>query len=1508
MSKEMILFDKDELSYKDRFYRLMDLLVSNKSTSRMESLILFGIFYLQLLVGFFDPNIGVLQKEYSHSDSILDQVYNILRVKGLIKDNFSAFQIAIYLIIAVLLGEGIHFILLVKKQKKIGFFTYNEFLLNFTIKVFIYVIFNPVLDLCLSTVCFDTYNPNFSQETCSITDHATVFLLAFILFVYAIFLAFSINLYYNDSYFLSNSYYSRMNCGYEVYMTLNCIIYSVLLTQAKYLGKEIFLIYNFIISLILLKFYFGKFLFYNQGTNLLVGLFHILYAWTSLFFLVFAFVNMDEKGIVYVIGSVIIVLLFFNLYFRLQEYIILKTPFHKITNKYHIMFYLKNLIDKIHNIEGNVEAKAILVGIIQHHSTECPSPGCITKHKNKKLFLPVTEEWSNRDKPEINDKVFLLNLVIVMMNYFIGQSYYNSEMLINLSLYYLQVIGNHCMAIFYYTKVKDMKLSVEDNFAFMRLNFAISKTLVEKLKPANEPNQNLEDINISYYYKYEELSQKFFDEISNDINLSLEFWKSFKTHHETGRPLDFTKIFHLTDKIRLTKNRIDKLWSDLYNTYSGVNDIFELYENYVEQINDDDLLKRDLEAIKSKNISSSDHITTNIYQLLFAKETGIIICNGDRGKEGIIEKINEDAEKIFDYKADEVKGVNLTQLMPKMFEKIHKGFLERFFDIGEKKRVDKSFKSFAKDRDNCLLPVRLYVKVFPLLNESIFYCGMATKEQLDDVILIDNKFNIQAITRKLVQKFELDNKNVFQENDIPFYIICRKFIHFYKIFLKGAKSKKKNNKNKSYVNSSITGSDNVFTTTNFSGTNLHTNLKSSNNLGTSADHDFSDTKGQSNTNMDSDETGSGLGRQSNPGMMSGNKLIEEVMGDGGPAEDSADIEINENIELEYEIQIPMFLRDYMDSMNKKDKNKKLIKGGTSRSEQDSKEDNDETKEDFDENDGLVNNDETRGAETEGKEGKNFNKQSDEDKEFQMKIRQCRNLFELGKFDELEDFIQRMNNERAAKEYKFNFTFEKYSFGNRGMSYFIRCIDNKAEYEDSQSQNMTIDGNGDEKAKAYRQQKAKIESLKEANEITTDEKHDMNERLVDYVKLCMDGGDFTKNLSTFRDEIAMTSKIFGMKKEETTLDDENSSQSSQSGFNDNIAKKSRIEEIRSNIMNNVSNFYTLKWIKGIFYFIILLTAAFCGFYLMIFDIINNDLSNISNLNIGLYQTTIWTCNIISTLLSLRSTYQFNIRNYPIKYYSYIPEQFEYYKTLSNFTKTWYKDVIVNFGPLEKQINLYFDNSMSPDLFWTQGSITYPSSKVVLADTESLTMTLSQVLSDTNQLLQNPFFTNDPSARNATGFTPHMKELINYSSFMSIENALDNLLPRLFKILNAAPEIFLNENNGNMRYVIIIVLGYTFTILLMIFIYAILLYLTNKNMEEGLEKVSKIKLERIDETIKKIESFNDKSLSKFRQKETKTIIVEEAKEVKSEVQTPSNSSSQMKEAYQKNILRRSKVQKT
>ena len=100
-------------------------------------------------------------------------------------------------------------------------------------------------------------------------------------------------------------------------------------------------------------------------------------------------------------------------------------------------------------------------------------------------------------------------------------------------------------------------------------------------------------------------------------------------------------------------------------------------------------------------------------------------------------------------------------------------------------------------------------------------------------------------------------------NKIPFYVICKKFINFYKIFiLKNSSSNEKNDKD---------SSDNIHLTPNESGKDI-------------------------------------VSKKSSKSVLPIDKHKVYV---------NDNIEINENIELEYEIKIPKFLNDYVNSeMNK----------------------------------------------------------------------------------------------------------------------------------------------------------------------------------------------------------------------------------------------------------------------------------------------------------------------------------------------------------------------------------------------------------------------------------------------------------------------------------------------------------------------------------------------------------------------------------------------------------------
>ena len=146
-----------------------------------------------------------------------------------------------------------------------------------------------------------------------------------------------------------------------------------------------------------------------------------------------------------------------------------------------------------------------------------------------------------------------------------------------------------------------MKLTFQERISFERLKIKISKSLIEKCKSPNEPCTSLEDLDVTLYFKYEELSQNFIDEINNDIHLSLDFWKILRNAQlDSHYQINFNKLFHLIAKIRIKKKNIEKLWDKLFSIYHRINDLFYLYSEYVEQIIDDDLKKRDLENIRKK--------------------------------------------------------------------------------------------------------------------------------------------------------------------------------------------------------------------------------------------------------------------------------------------------------------------------------------------------------------------------------------------------------------------------------------------------------------------------------------------------------------------------------------------------------------------------------------------------------------------------------------------------------------------------------------------------------------------------------------------------------------------------------------------------------------------------------------------------------------------------------------------------------------------------------------------
>ena len=1439
MSKEVAFYEKDTIDYKTKFYRYMDSLVTHKSSTRIECTILIIIYYTQLISGFFSEQVKLLN-ENEVPDNYLIQLQTVIRIRDLFKSSFATYEIIMYFLFVILIILTLIFIIRLHNTKKTIFYSYCEIVLNFAFKFFIYVFFQPILDFCLSLLCFGDKNPNFDGDLgCNLSNKIPLTIIMFITFFYTIFLGIFLSLYYNESFMLSNNPLSRISTKYELYNTINMIFFSIILTYTYNLGPLIFMIYNLILSLVLLRFYLELHPYYDKFTNMLIGFFHTLYTWTSVFSLIFYFIGGKQVSIVFLCIGIVLFYMYHNLHYQIDEGITLKTPFHKLRNKQNILLYIKNLISKMNTLETNAEDKAEMVGIVHLHKVECPLAECPSKIEKKKFYLPITDEWSVPDKLEINDRVYLNNFITFVYDFYINQNIFSSDILMNLSIYYLQIIGNHCGAMYYCQKAGNEKLTLEEKFMHFRTSELISKALVKSFKPSNEIATTLEEVNTSMYFKYQDLSEKFFSEISTDITISTEFWKLFITNDLKRKKLDFNKIFTLTDRIRITKQKIETVWKELFETYNGCNELFDLYECYAEYINDDDFLLRELLKIRNKNYTLEG--VFNYYNILFNHETGIIIASGDKGKEGMIERVSENLTQIFQFNEEELKGMNVGFLMPRMFERDHRRFIQRAINVGEKRVVDKTLRTFAKDKFNNLLVLNISLKLFPILSDSTFFCAMITKENLDDVILLDQEYNIQGMTGKLYNLFKL-NQNIFQDCDVPFWMICKEFIHHYQTFM---------------VN-------NPLIKYNYGKKNDNSLGKSFVKSGISTTEESTQPLSSQKTNINNPQNSTEL-----------------------------EFEINENADVQWEITIPPIFKLYIAEENKQQNFISMTMGIQRGDEsehmssdvimENSREDEDNF---TDETNKMLPN--TLESST---GSKSLTQQSyggqDHDKEFQNHIGRYRSFFTSNtnnNFNELIGLLDKLN-EGNEQVFKFVISFSQIRYGDGKFGYVVRCIDNKADMELS-SADEKLTGKTDDKDKnkfnfdkkddgntvvhqnVFDRRKY-LSGIKEIEEETEEDIKLINEKLENFHKLVFEVEEIKDSVDNYHQEILLLSRVLGANAA-AVLDENGSQSSSTSQYTNSITKKSRVQEIKSNIMINVKKFYTLRLIKGLFVLFMIVTLVFTLVYLFNYGSFISSTGIIDTMHSQVLDILFYYIEVISIVTSLKGLNEiYNKYNDDII--------FNVYTSNDTVTSANKETEYQKYSKLQKQMisNLYatlVEGSSTIELNYTREISDIANKEQIWSMVEegfifnektndiSLIMSVGQTLSYINNLINTtelkfPFsYEGDPLIQAKT----------EYILFKIIENTYLSDLPRLTDLVYQISEICAKENNNNIQTIWLLLIIYSVIAIIFALFYALFLYLTNRNMEDGLIVISRIDPVLIDETLKSIETFNRTILSKFRKK--------------------------------------------
>ena len=539
----------------------------------------------------------------------------------------------------------------------------------------------------------------------------------------------------------------------------------------------------------------------------------------------------------------------------------------------------------------------------------------------------------------------------------------------------------------------------------------------------------------------------------------------------------------------------------------------------------------------------------------------------------------------------------------------------------------------------------------------------------------------------------------------------------------------------------------------------------------------------------------------------------------------------------------------------------------------------------------------------------FNKESEEEKIYKKRINEYKSLFNEGRINELEELIDICNKQSSSIEYKFNFTFDNCKYGNKQISYIVRCIDNKNDVGESEEESF-----GDFDPKTVKYKKEKEESIKPLFELFEKERKEIIELPEKFLKLSLENKKFQDLLQECKNDIKILSKAHGQNKLEI-FQDENSSQTSQAGFDSGLVKKNKIEEIRSNLMKDISSFYSLKYIKAIIYIITIFSIIFSILYILFYISWYEILFKSSNLNIYLHESALWTSELISIFVNLRVLYLKEIINKydrpQFGYLDFISEGInipQYYLFCILKSYELYNQLIDSFSFLEMDISSYLSDKELDNLYWNRVNVSYWNVKYTNftngnEDSDSFPMSISQLLSNSFSYFST--FYNITSNLSFFYNFENNKMYFDYMTYIIIENGYNNILPNLFNKLMIIPDIIKSFNFSKIKKIDIIMTIFVVFVIILCLIYIILIHLTNKTITDGMDKVSKIKLEKIEEVIQKINIFN-LNLKNFEEKELKNEnksnkdIVNEENQIKSEINNNINNDKNKKKGHESSLI--------
>ena len=396
----------------------------------------------------------------------------------------------------------------------------------------------------------------------------------------------------------------------------------------------------------------------------------------------------------------------------------------------------------------------------------------------------------------------------------------------------------------------------------------------------------------------------------------------------------------------------------------------------------------------------------------------------------------------------------------------------------------------------------------------------------------------------------------------------------------------------------------------------------------------------------------------------------------------------------------------------------------------------------------------------------------------QKIKIYQQLFKDEKYEQLEKLIDNDDKDDNIIEIKFNFTFEKYSFGKNQYVYIIRCINTKNENKSSSTSSDEDTTMND----THNQIRRRLEQFKKNYKIDKEERELFTYNIKNLTKL-VEQEKFKNLIIDAQNDILILSKIHG-KHHLKVIEDENSSQSSLSGYNSDLSKMSRIQEIRKNLMIKVPNLKIILYLKIIPLLWFILILFFGILYIFNFYLIKTDILNLGSFASNLLYNELQITEILITLIETYTMFYFrNDLKHNMTFYEPVTE--------SQYFELRKREGLIK---IDKSFNLtlylirnYEKYKIDNFNFWEKSNITFFLETPFQYD-EAYFFIILDVLADVKNLFHLKQF-----SFNNYEISEEMELEILYSKFSAIEGGYGIVLPKIFAVNSVITNNLVKINN-------------------------------------------------------------------------------------------------------------------